>query len=255
VPIINSVTGYNGGGDLGPAVVYARLAAPNLEATIVAGMMPLPIVINYVEHRLARRIRVAQDNHSWHHSLGSNRKYCCGSPTQGRRRSRKRLFGAALDRVFFWNFRPFSYAALLANRYAAEGQWADLVIYAVSVFSSFAAGLVLFGMCMLAAIVVAIRLGVTSPVLLVTLVVFTGMTFIMLLRDVMSIAGLWAVRFQREHKELKNLLKNKQVFYDLTQQIFKNMQSPPQTDQPTAEPPQDATFSHPEPPTPPQGSA
>src|SRR4051794_30741574 len=61
----------------------------------------------------------------------------------------KRVFGAALERFFFWNFRPFSYAALLSYRYAAEGRWADLVIYCVSLFASFAAFFVLFGVSLL----------------------------------------------------------------------------------------------------------
>jgi hypothetical protein len=139
----------------------------------------------------------------------------------------KRAFGAALERFFLWNFRPFSFAALITYRYAAEGRWADLSIYATSLFTSAAAFLVLFGVSLIATIAVAVQLGVKAPSLLATLVVFTGVTFILLLREVMSVAGLWSVRFQREHVALRNLLKNKQAFFDLTDQIFKNLQAPP----------------------------
>src|ERR1043166_6841010 len=68
----------------------------------------------------------------------------------------KRLFTAAFDRFMLFNFRPFSFAALLTYRYAGEGRWADLVIYAVSVLTSAAAELVLFAIGVLATVIVAI---------------------------------------------------------------------------------------------------
>ena len=140
----------------------------------------------------------------------------------------KRLFRVAFDRFMFSNVRPFSFAALLCYRYAAEGRWADLVIYTIGLFASFSADLVLFGVCLLATVVVAIQLGIASPGLLVTLVIFTGLTFILLLRDLMSIAGIWAARFHQEHTELRKLLKDKTTFFQLTDQIFENLKSPPQ---------------------------
>jgi hypothetical protein len=155
----------------------------------------------------------------------------------------RRLFRVALDRFFFFNFRPFSFSALIAYSYVAQGRWADLVIYAVGEFATFVATFTLFWICLLATVIVAIRLGVQAPGLLSTLAAFTGLAFIMLLRNLMSIAGLWAVRFQREHLELRKLLKNKQAFYELTDQIFENLQAPPQAappaqqSQPAAAPP------------------
>jgi len=141
----------------------------------------------------------------------------------------KRLFQAALDRLFFSYFRPFSYSALLCYRYVAEGRWADLVIYAVAEFAFLTGASLFFGLSFVATIVVAILLGVQSPGLLLTLVVITGVALTVFIRSMMSIAGLWAVRYQHEHRELKNLLSDKKKFYELTDQIFKNMQSPPQS--------------------------
>src|ERR1044071_1539893 len=149
----------------------------------------------------------------------------------------RRLFKSTLDRLFFSTFRPFSFAALLTYRYPAEGRWADLVIYAISLCRAAAAEFVLFGIGVLSTVIIALRLGVQSPGLLVTVVIFTGVLGILLLRDVMGIAGIWAVRFQRDHVELRKLLKNKELFDQLTDQIFRNINTPPQQSQQDETPP------------------
>jgi len=78
--------------------------------------------------------------------------------------------------------------------------------------------------------------------LLITLVIFTGISTISLLRDLVAFCGIFIVLFQEDFNEAKKLLRNPDAVVGLGSSIFSKMKP--------AEPPPPTPIAEPTPPPP-----
>lgn len=137
----------------------------------------------------------------------------------------RKLGFAALDRFMAFNFRPFTSSAILCHRFANTGRGDHLVVYAVGSLVALNAWFVIFATCLIATVVVAVHIGVSAPGLLGTLFAATGLAGIILVRQGMSAAGIAAVLFYRDIKEVTAAMKDSKFVFSATARMMKDLEA------------------------------
>jgi hypothetical protein len=113
----------------------------------------------------------------------------------------RRIFRVALERLIVFNFKPFTMSAILVNRFASTNRPTHLVIYALGALIALNAWVVILLLCLVALVVVAVQFGTSAPGLLATLIGGTSLSAIMLLRQLMSAAGVASLLFYKDMQE------------------------------------------------------
>jgi len=134
----------------------------------------------------------------------------------------KRIVKPMLESVIFSNVRPFSEAALLTLGFANTNRWAQMVCYATFVFVEFAANFILFGLSLIATIVVLVHFGIDPPGLPITLVAITGFLLILLVRSFAALAGVYTVLFFRDRSAAMAALRDRRAVLNVIEMVFAN---------------------------------